>query len=542
RNILCIVVLSFVFFFAGNGIVGLSHPDEVFYAQTAKEMLQRHDWLVPYLFNGPNFEKPIFSYWLFMIAFSTFGVNSFSARLFPSLFALVGVLAVYFLGKKAFQEEKKGLYAALILMSSLLWVGLGRTVFTDMFFTVWIELSLVSFYWGYLQPSRKTIGLVLFWLFAALGVLTKGLLGVLIPLEVAVLFLMLRKELRFLVSPGFGLGFFVFLAVALPWYVYIIEKFGSSFIQEFFYNDHLRRLLEAEHKGNDRWFFYPLSIVGLSAPWGLFAVMGILTAFQKIRQNIQPFYLFLMVWMVVVFCVFQSAHSKLVSYIFPLFPALALLCSEYVFQTVFKRNQRWMFLISALIIPVAGIIAAVLAMTVYAHLIPPQMSLKPALCFFLALTIGICALLVKTDGVLTRLAVVIFQVPVLLTFAFLNHTAFERYVSGKEAAEDLMRIDHSHTPVLCSKLYLRSTRFFTDREVVFLNVNGGGRFFSPHPVKEVRSAKDVLAVLREYPVIHGICSKKDVKALEQIAEKAFTVKVLAVVADENVVELKLSEA
>jgi 4-amino-4-deoxy-L-arabinose transferase-like glycosyltransferase len=153
-NVVYAVLLFFVFFFAGNGILGLTHPDEVFYTQTAQEMIQHKTWIVPYLFDGPNFEKPIFSYWLFILGFKMFGVSSFSARFFPAVFAVLGVLGVYFLGKTAFRDEKKGLYAALVLMSSLLYVGLARTVFTDMFFTVLIELSLVFFYWA-ACPLRK---------------------------------------------------------------------------------------------------------------------------------------------------------------------------------------------------------------------------------------------------------------------------------------------------------------------------------------------------------------------------------------------------
>jgi 4-amino-4-deoxy-L-arabinose transferase-like glycosyltransferase len=82
KHILILVGLSYFFFMLGNSILSLTNPDEVFYAQIAKEMAQHKTWMVPYLFGHPNFEKPIFTYWLLRIGFIIFGISSFSARFF----------------------------------------------------------------------------------------------------------------------------------------------------------------------------------------------------------------------------------------------------------------------------------------------------------------------------------------------------------------------------------------------------------------------------------------------------------------------------
>ena len=83
RNILLLALLSFIFLMAGNGVLSLTNPDEVFYAQIAKEMAHNKTWMVPYLFGQPNFEKPIFTYWLLRWAYLIFGVSGFGARFFP---------------------------------------------------------------------------------------------------------------------------------------------------------------------------------------------------------------------------------------------------------------------------------------------------------------------------------------------------------------------------------------------------------------------------------------------------------------------------
>ncbi len=148
RRILILIGLSYVFLMLGNGLLSLTIPDEVFYVQTAKEMANRHSWMTPYLFDVPQFEKPILLYWLLRLGFILFGITSFASRFFPSLFAIAGAVTVYLLGIAGFRDEKKAFIASLVVMSSGVYIGLARTVFTDMIFSVLITMSLASFYWG----------------------------------------------------------------------------------------------------------------------------------------------------------------------------------------------------------------------------------------------------------------------------------------------------------------------------------------------------------------------------------------------------------
>ncbi len=113
KHIFILLGLSYIFFMLGNGLVSLSNPDEVFYAQTAKEMAKHNSWMVPYLFDAPQFEKPVLLYWLLRIGLIIFPNPNFAARFFPALFAGLGVVAVYFLSLLGFKNEKKGFYLSL---------------------------------------------------------------------------------------------------------------------------------------------------------------------------------------------------------------------------------------------------------------------------------------------------------------------------------------------------------------------------------------------------------------------------------------------
>ena len=276
--------------------MSLTNPDEVFYAQTAREMGQHNSWLIPYLFGAPQFEKPVLLYWLLRAGFALFGSTSFAARFFPALFGCLGVIAVYLLAFMGFQNEKKAFISSLILLSSGLYIGLSRTVFTDLTFSIFILFSLLSFYWGYSRNDRKGAGVILFFAFSSLAVLTKGPLGFLVPALIVLVFLLLRKDLGFLLCGHSLWGLGIFIAAASPWYIFMISRYGASFTHEFFYNDHVRRFLAAEHPKNDTWYFYPSTMIGCMFPWSLFVLAGLVALFMGLRKDRSAFRIFLLSW------------------------------------------------------------------------------------------------------------------------------------------------------------------------------------------------------------------------------------------------------
>lgn len=540
KSILILIFLSYLFFMLGNGILGLTNPDEVFYAQTAKEMSQRSTWLTPYLFGQPQFEKPVLIYWFLRIGFILFGISSFAARFFLAIFAMVGIISVYFLGLLGFNDERKAFLSSLILMSGGLYVGLARTVFTDMIFSVFILLSLSSFFWGYSAQEKKAAGLSLFFIFSGLAVLTKGPLGLLIPFLIVVAFLLIKNDLKFLLCKYSLWGTFIFALISLPWYIFMVNKYGQSFIHEFFYNDHIRRFIEAEHISNDKWYFYPLSMVGCMFPWSLFVVVSLILLPARLRQKAGTFHYFLGCWIAVVFLIFQFAHSKLVSYILPLFPAISLISGDFIYDALSVNNRsRIIFFISLgalvtlLLIPI-GLNMALVKYSVYMHSKIPFFCLTLA---FLALAVLMLNFILKKELLKSIYALA----PVILVFlciAQLIRNDIEPYVSSKKICEYMLKNYTINNTILSSRDFVRGLRYYTDKDVTVTSIPGIP-FFSPHPIPFLDTDEKVRDFLRRQSLTYCILKKSSVEDIQRIASsKDFKYTILKVIGNEYLLKVE----
>ena len=563
KNILVLIAVSYVFLVLGNGLLSLTNPDEVFYVQTAKEMIQRDSWMTPYLFGVPQFEKPIFLYWLLRIGLAASGASAglahpasvaasgtsaglahpasvaFATRFFPAIFAVIGVIAVYFLARLGFKNERKAFFSAIILMSSGLYIGLARTVYTDMIFSVFILLALASFFWGYVDSRRRGEGLVLFFTFSALAVLTKGPLGFAIPFLVGALFLTIRRELKVLLCRHTVWGLLIFLLIALPWYLFVIQRFGNAFTHEFFYNDHIRRLFEAEHPQNDRWYFYPGSIVVGMFPWSIFVLISFVRLVMRVlRRGLQPIYLLFACWILVTFAIFQPAHSKLVSYIFPVFPVIAIMVGDLVYDWVNAKEPRLRGMVSAVscitcaLVPLGLIVAPGL----YREYLPFSPLVNGLIALFTALLIAML-LLIARKKLLQCVYLLGIQLPVLFFVGLPFRDSIDPYLSSKSACQYLLHNNVVGNTVLCSKYFARGVHYFTDRDVAVIDVGGAG-FFSPHPIPYLDTEEEVRGFLRNQPVTYCIVDRISLTHLQRMAGSQMKLGVQTKTGNEYVVRVE----
>ncbi len=538
-----LLVLGFIFLMAGNGLLSLTNPDEVFYAQTAREMQQQHSWMTPYLFGAPQFEKPIMTFWLLRLSFDAAGATPFAARFFPAFFGIVGVVGLYYLGWLGFRDGRKAFVSAVVLMSCGLYVGLSRTVFTDLIFTVFILLSLLAFWWGYAVEKRRQAGWVLFFAFSALAVLTKGPLGLIIPLSAVLLFLILRREFRLIAGGGFPLGLALFCLLALPWYVFMVKIYGNAFVHEFFYNDHWRRLVEAEHLAADTWYYYPLSTVGSMFPWSLFFVAAFAGFARKLRHQAPPFFIFLLSWIAVVFVIFQVAHSKLTSYVLPYFPALALMTGCFLEEThavrFFKeapaRGPKALYLATG-IFCLAFPVGMVVASSKFPQYVTDR---TPVLIFAGILAAYLIVYIISSAR--RRFSWSFWMtaafLPLLLVFALSMSPHFESYVSSREAGRYLREKADPGAPVLCSKFFARGIRFYTDRQIAVIDINGDG-YFSPHPVEYLNTIEALRDYLKKRLETYAVLRKDYVNGLDRLMGDEYRYDVLYVAGDEHIVRIQ----
>ena len=194
-HILALLLLAFIFFFNGIGSYSLKEPDEGRYAEIPREMVETGDYVVPHLDYVRYFEKPPLFYWAVALSYKLFGVSEGSFR-FPNAFsAFLCVLALYFLGRRWF-GSRIAFLSATILISSLGFFAMARVVTLDMFFTLWLFLSLLFFYGFYRE--RKPLFIYLFYAALALATLTKGPVAVILLGATIFIHLLLDRNLSFL--------------------------------------------------------------------------------------------------------------------------------------------------------------------------------------------------------------------------------------------------------------------------------------------------------------------------------------------------------
>jgi len=478
RHIVLLALFSVFISMFANGSIAFTNPDEVFYAQTAKEMSQHQTWMVPYIFGQPQFEKPIFLCWLLRLSFLLFGVTPFAGRFFPALFAVFGALGIYFFGILGFRDSKKAFISGLIFITSALCVGLAKTIFTDLIFSVFILFSFLAFFWGYTYEEKRPLCVILSFVSSGLAVLTKGPLGFLIPALCIGVFLFIRKDKRYILTKSHFFGLLIFAIITVPWYAYVTAKYGQAFIHEFFYNDHWRRLIEAEHMRNDKWYFYPLSTIGCMFPWSFYSAAALFYLFRRDKYSKSAVHVFLGSWICLTLLIFQVCHSKLASYIFPLFPAVALITGDFICDSaIIKKNM---------------------IRNVY------------------------------------MLAFLPFMLVCAIPFAA---GRIEPYVSSKLSSEYLLKNYRINNAILCSKPYVRGVRFYTDKDVAVMDV-GGKDFFSPHPIPFLNTEQKVVDFLRRQETTYCVFKKSAAEDIGRILGRQFTIETLKVEGNEYIVKIE----
>lgn len=318
------VSLAFLYFSA-LGTMPLMEPDEGRYAEIPREMLATGDFVTPRLNGVVYIEKPPLYYWGCAASQAVFGQNEFGARFFGAAVALLGVLLTGWMGH-ALAGPRTGLYSAAVLATSLYHYIVGRINATDMTLGVMLVLAIFPSYL-YLSGRKASRG----WLWlgfagAALAFLAKGLVGVVFPAAILVLWAVAAgrpREVLKLFCPG---GIAIFLALALPW-VLLVQKANPDFLNFFFIREHFQRFTDAKvhQRGAPFWYFLPIVAAGLM-PWPLFAAPVVAAVRARATRFLaREDRIFLLTWALFVLCFFSISSSKLATYMTPIFPPLAVL-------------------------------------------------------------------------------------------------------------------------------------------------------------------------------------------------------------------------
>jgi len=366
-----LLALSFgVIFFIGLGDAALVNPDEGRYAEIPREMVASGDYVTPRLDGVLYFEKPPLLYWMVAGMLRLFGPQEIAMRAPAAFFALAGVLVVYGVGRWLYGRVA-GLAAALVLGSSLLYFALGRILLIDMVVSVLMCAALFCFLLGVREPA----GIRRRWFFyglyasAALATLAKGLIGFLVPGAVMFSWLLVFNQWRRLRPFYLPTGLLLFLAIAVPWHVLAAQR-NPGWAHFYFVREHWERFTTTEHgRTAPWWFFVPVVLLGLfpwtGCLWGALrsALAG---GWSKRSQNADAW--FLVTWAAFVFLFFSKSQSKLIPYILPVFPPLALLIGRWLGR-VWEEGAAAPLRLAARIF---GVMAAALGAAIAISLLRPD--------------------------------------------------------------------------------------------------------------------------------------------------------------------------
>jgi 4-amino-4-deoxy-L-arabinose transferase-like glycosyltransferase len=320
-------------FFYGLGAFGLVGADEPRYAQVAREMLDRSDWVTPMLQGKPWLEKPVLYYWQAMLAFRAAGVTDQAARLPAAFDAAMLIAAIYFFLRR-FRPASE-LDGALITASCAAVIGFARAAGTDMPLAAAFAIALLGWYAWY--ESGRRIYLAAFYIFLALGTLAKGPVAPALAAVIIFLFVAVKHDWRAIPRTLWIPGLVLYLAVMSPWYI-AVQLRNPEFFRVFILEHNLARFSQdLYHHRQPFWFYLPVFLLAMM-PWTIVLILAIAERVRLIWSEGKEAFsnpedswqLFLLIWMLVPILFFSASQSKLPGYILPAVPAGALLVAEYL--------------------------------------------------------------------------------------------------------------------------------------------------------------------------------------------------------------------
>jgi 4-amino-4-deoxy-L-arabinose transferase-like glycosyltransferase len=304
-------------------VMPLMEPDEARYSDIASLMNRTGDYITPHLNHVVYLEKPPLCYWVTALLFKIFGENEFSSRLFVALCAWGCILLVYRIGA-FFHDEKTGLYSAGVLSTFLYHSILGKINILDMPLTFFVCLATWAGYRCFAGQCQRKGWLYLLYVGSALAFLTKGLIGVVFPFAITILWLSIFKRWRDILRLFSPAGMILFLLISCPWII-LVQKANKDFLWFFFIQEHfLRYTTELSHRSHGILSYVPIVIFG-TLPWSPFLLKALKEGVEKRTPLFKTSEKrFLLIWIFFILIFFSISSSKLIPYVAPVFLPIAI--------------------------------------------------------------------------------------------------------------------------------------------------------------------------------------------------------------------------
>ncbi len=363
--VLCVAVLAVSVYFTGLDNYPLLDPDEGRYAEIPREMLESGDFITPRLNYVKYFEKPPLFYWLTAGSMALFGQKEWAVRLVPALAGFLTFLLVMGFGKRLF-NARAGMMAAWIYLTSMIPLILARMPIIDGVFSLFLTATWGTWLLGYQSAGKRSRQgwYCISWACLGMAVMTKGIAAIALTGLIVGGMVISRRDWRALGSMAWVPGLLIFAIIVVPWH-WAVSSRNPEFFHFYIVVQHFSRLVSLEH-AKPFWFFIVLFPFGMLFWTGLFfpaAAKSIKTGWRVVRdpknKKVQSeSILFLAIWIAAVIGLFSLSRCKLVPYILPAYPSMALLIAVYLDKgALVKRPARWCtafmaFLLLAAVVPV----------------------------------------------------------------------------------------------------------------------------------------------------------------------------------------------
>ncbi|MEO6137786.1 MAG: glycosyltransferase family 39 protein [Luteimonas sp.] len=466
-------VVMLAIWFAGLQSRSLFEPDEGRYAEIAREMFASGDWVMPRFDGFKFYDKPPLQYWATALNYQLFGVHHWTARLWSALAGLLCVLATWYAARRVW-GAREGRLSGLVCAGMFLIVAAAHITSLDMGVAGFLTAALCAFLiaeFGCDTAASQRRWMLLTWLAMALAVLSKGLIGIVLPGGALVVYMMWKRDWKLLRRVQLLPGLALLLVVTVPWFVLLARR-DDQFLSFFFIHEHFGRFLAKVANRNQPWWYYlPIAVVGL-LPWTGFLLRGLRVSWQRARHAGDNAAGLVLIYAAVVLLFFSLSGAKLPLYVLPMFPALALLIGHTLpglTREMIARRLLWIALPAVLGVAIALALPHIpslhAAQTAYTALLGPVAVAMALLAIGTGVGVGL-ARRGRVDAAIAAAAIggLLFAQGLLFAYQRLSPTT-----SAQEMATLAQPYIRADAPVYAVQMFYRGLPYYLQRPVTLVD-------------------------------------------------------------------------
>ena len=341
-----LTVLSYGFY---NAYLPITDPVESNYVLSAITMLKHNSWISPMIYDQVWYDKPPLTYWALMISYKLFGISDFTSRIPNTLIAGGSVALMYHLVYRIKESKYIAVMSALLLFSALQFWYISHAVITDGFL---FFFSLAIFGYSYLAFAKNDkCSMVKAYGAAALAVVTKGPVGIVLPGLILLLFIAIRwftqkdnddyslnKDIKLLFNP---FGIFLFIILASPWYIAMYSIHGQDFISGFLGLHNMERALVSEHPKFNVWYYYLIIVPIALLPW----TPAVIYQLKSIKWK-ENFYLLGAIWFIVIVLFYSLVATKYITYTLPAIIPCIIWGAEAITNSFYNKSTSFKYIVT----------------------------------------------------------------------------------------------------------------------------------------------------------------------------------------------------